>query len=316
MADEIPGITVQIPNITVPGTGVGGTNPVTISPQIDIGGFGGGNAPSLGGFGINIGGQLGGGPLPIDDPYANPTPLHERNLPFFQETPIGSTIDAFGLEHPILPPDFDQRVETQTTEASIMPGLFDWLAPDTPGNQGAVVAESEDQWWDAPLEAVGDLVRPIAQYWINRGMEELYDWSMPGRTGGGTSAGVPQHPGSNQIIDVTPTREAPMAQVPTSLPGGAPIMQYQGPRPPTGGTSLGPVGGGCIMPGGAQIQQRAGMSMRLPSSVDVPTVDRAGNMRFTTFKNMGRPVLYAGDYAAAKRVTKVASKARRRRGGR
>jgi len=121
----------------------------------------------------------------------------------------------------------------------------------------------------------------------------------------------PQHPGSNQIIDVTPTREAPMAQVPTSLPGGAPIYG------PTSGTQ-GPLNTNnmCVVPGGAQIRQRAGTSMRLPSTVDVPTVDRSGNVRFTTFKNMGRPVLYSGDYAAAKRVNKVASKARRRRGGR
>jgi hypothetical protein len=238
-----------------------------------------------------------GGPQRTGGVWADIRGFYDQQLAYHQGVLAG----------PTLPPPTQ---ETQTTEASIMPGLFDWLAPDTPGNQGAIVAESEDQWWDAPLEAVGDLVRPIAQHWINRGIEELYDWSMPGTTGGGTSAGIPQHPGSNQIIDVTPThREAPMAQVPTSLPGGAPVMQ-------TGGTGLGPVGGGCIMPGGAQIQQRRGMTMRLPSTVDVPTVDRAGNMRFTTFKNMGRPVLYSGDYAAAKRVTKVASKARRRRGGR
>ena len=312
MSDEIPGITVQIPPITVPGTGVGGTNPVTIAPQVDIGGFGGGNAPSLGGFGINIGGQLGGGPRPIDDPYA--VGSSSINPIYLADTPIGSTIDAAGVEHPILPPDFDQRVETQTTEASIMPGLFDWLAPDTPGNQGAIVAESEDQWWDAPLEAIGDLVRPIAQHWINRGIEEIYDWSMPGRTGGGspgpgTIPSFPQHPGSNQIIDVTPTREAPMAQVPTSLPGGAPVAVSQQSGPSAGAPW-------CITPGGAQIRQRQGTTMRLPSTVDVPTVDRSGNVRYTTYKNMGRPVLYSGDYAAAKRVTKVASKARRRRGGR
>ncbi len=33
------------------------------------------------------------------------------------------------------------------------------------------------------------------------------------------------------------------------------------------------------------------------------TVDRSGNVRFTTFKNMGRPLLWSGDLAASKRVT-------------
>ncbi len=66
----------------------------------------------------------------------------------------------------------------------------------------------------------------------------------------------------------------------------------------------------------ACISPRLSQTMRLPSRVDVPTTDAAGNLRFTTFKNMGRPLLWSGDVAAAKRVRRVASKARRARGGR
>ena len=65
-----------------------------------------------------------------------------------------------------------------------------------------------------------------------------------------------------------------------------------------------PQGATCIVP-------RAGTSMRLPSRVDVPVQDARGNVRFTTFKNMGRPVLWTGDFAAAKRVKKIAGRARR-----
>ncbi len=66
----------------------------------------------------------------------------------------------------------------------------------------------------------------------------------------------------------------------------------------------------------ACITPRAGTSMRLPSRVDVPTTDASGNSKVTTYKNMGRPVLYSGDIAAARRVRKVAARARRARGGR
>jgi hypothetical protein len=65
-----------------------------------------------------------------------------------------------------------------------------------------------------------------------------------------------------------------------------------------------PQGATCITPRQSQVR-------RLPSRVDVPTMDSSGNVRFTTFKNMGRPVLWTGDFAAAKRVKKVASRARR-----
>ena len=54
---------------------------------------------------------------------------------------------------------------------------------------------------------------------------------------------------------------------------------------------------------------------RMPSSVTVP-YSVNGKTKYAHYKNMGRPVLYSGDYAAAKRVKRVASKARRRSGGR
>ncbi|HUT79458.1 MAG TPA: hypothetical protein VM285_17305 [Polyangia bacterium] len=72
----------------------------------------------------------------------------------------------------------------------------------------------------------------------------------------------------------------------------------------TPGASMGALA--CITP-------RAGGGLRLPSRVDVPSPSGNG---FVTFKNMGRPVLWTGDFAAAKRVRKVAGRARRRVGGR
>lgn len=99
---------------------------------------------------------------------------------------------------------------------------------------------------------------------------------------------------------------------PVAMPGGAPIaipavfgMEQGG----FGGAVGGFLGGTCITP-------RASQSLRLPSRVDVPTVDSSGNMRFTTFKNVGRPVLWTGDIAIAKRVKKIAGRARRASGGR
>ena len=99
-----------------------------------------------------------------------------------------------------------------------------------------------------------------------------------------------------------------MPNVPTAQPGGA-VVPYN----PTS-TIWGSAGMACIPPGSATIQQRPSMGMRLPSRVDVPTIDRSGNVRFTTFKNMGRPLLWSGDLAASKRVRKVAAKARRAKG--
>jgi len=67
------------------------------------------------------------------------------------------------------------------------------------------------------------------------------------------------------------------------------------------------LGGTPSMPAGNCIVPRMTQSMRLPSRVDVPNA----NGTFTTFKNMGRPILWTGDLAATKRVRKVASRARR-----
>jgi len=104
---------------------------------------------------------------------------------------------------------------------------------------------------------------------------------------------------------------APMPARPIALPGGAPI----------GGAM--PVGLGLDLPfvdvvpqGAACITPRNSVSRRLPARVDVPMVDASGNSKIVTYKNMGRPVLYTGDFAAAKRVKKVAGRARRAAGGR
>jgi len=144
----------------------------------------------------------------------------------------------------------------------------------------------------------------------------------------------------------------PQRSVPVALPGGAPIgasfAQFRqagqfadprlapvqqaafpllGPAIAGGLGALGeqlfdliPGGAGNILSGGTCITPVAGrQTMRLPSRVDVPTRDAQGNQRFTTFKNMGRPILWSGDVAAAKRVKRISSKVSkfgRRRGGR
>lgn len=75
--------------------------------------------------------------------------------------------------------------------------------------------------------------------------------------------------------------------------------------PPTGGNGAGLAGGvTCITP-------RLSLSRRLPARVDVPVLDSSGNVKFTTYKNMGRAVLFQGDFAAAKRVRRVAARAHR-----
>jgi len=103
-----------------------------------------------------------------------------------------------------------------------------------------------------------------------------------------------------------PPRGIPMPHVPTSIPvafpGGAPVQQAAFPMQITPGG------------GGGQIRPAAHCSTSLPSRVDIPTVDARGNTRYTTFKNMGRPLLWSGDLAASKRVRKVAAKARRAKG--
>ncbi len=95
-----------------------------------------------------------------------------------------------------------------------------------------------------------------------------------------------------------------LVSAPISMPGGARTAGFDLPF-----VDVVPQGAVCITP-------RATGSFRLPSRVDVPVPQRDGTMRFTTFKNMGRPILWSGDLAAVKRVRRVASKARRRVGGR
>jgi len=253
----------------------------------------------------------------------------------------GQSIADFGQSEVLLP---QPREEPMTALPGYEPpqpdwGLGDWLggifAPDTPGPQ--VEAEREDQWWDAPLDWVGDLATDAARAWARRGIDWLEGEIFPGGSRPGTTrpgagqVGPPRQQGlppGNQFgrqddpgpmfppIDprllpetLQPYFEEPsggqqMPNVPTSRPGGAMV--------PAGGATTGAPW--CITPGGASIQQRPSMGMRLPSRVDVPTVDARGNVRFTSFKNMGRPLLWSGDLAASKRVRKVAAKARRAKG--
>jgi len=88
-----------------------------------------------------------------------------------------------------------------------------------------------------------------------------------------------------------PTVAQPVSSLPAVISSGA-------------GNVAGMLGATCIVP------QAGPGTLRLPSRVDVPD----GRGKFVTFRNMGRPVLWSGDFAAAKRVRKVAGKARRRGG--
>ena len=104
-----------------------------------------------------------------------------------------------------------------------------------------------------------------------------------------------------------------VANYATALPGGAPV--YLPGMQQAAGLGLPFID---IAPQGTvgNIVPRMTQSLRLPSRVDVPMPDRYGNVKYYTFKNMGRPLLYQGDLAACKRVRRVASRAKRSRGGR
>lgn len=73
------------------------------------------------------------------------------------------------------------------------------------------------------------------------------------------------------------------------------------------------VGGG---PMPIQISPTRRCSTRLPSTVEVPYTTPSGMKRTAYYKNMGRPILFTGDRAAAKRYAKHAGYSLRRRGGR
>jgi len=106
----------------------------------------------------------------------------------------------------------------------------------------------------------------------------------------------------------------PFNPAPTAQPGGAPIGIPASTVTTPGGWGLDIPFIDILPQGTTGITPRQSCSMRLPSRVDVPTRDTRGNVRFTTFKNMGRPLLWSGDLAASKRVRKVAAKARRAKG--
>lgn len=125
---------------------------------------------------------------------------------------------------------------------------------------------------------------------------------LPPVTGGQASS---QQPGGIPV---------PFNPAPTAQPGGAPIGVPASTVTTPGGWGLDIPFIDILPQGTTGITPRQSCSMRLPSRVDVPTRDSRGNVRFTTFKNMGRPLLWSGDLAASKRVRKVAAKARRAKG--
>lgn len=111
---------------------------------------------------------------------------------------------------------------------------------------------------------------------------------------------------------------APSPIAPVAMPGGAPLLNpFNLPLDPfglfTGDTTVPSVP---TTPGAGFPQARTVTSTRLPHMVasTVPTAN--GGSRIVAYRNMGRPVLWSGDFAAARRVRKVAAKAKRTRGGR
>lgn len=80
------------------------------------------------------------------------------------------------------------------------------------------------------------------------------------------------------------------------------------------------VGNPAVAPGGGMafptIQPTNSCSRRFPATVQMMTTTASGAPKVVTYKNMGAAVLFSGDFAAAKRVKRVAAKAKRRSGGR
>jgi hypothetical protein len=101
----------------------------------------------------------------------------------------------------------------------------------------------------------------------------------------------------------------PMSQYPTAMPGGAPIY-LPGVTPALG------LPFGDIAPTGSIPITPNPVTGALPSSVLAPYRTRCGNPAWTIYRKMGRPVAYAGDFAAERRVKRLARKAKRRVGGR
>ena len=91
--------------------------------------------------------------------------------------------------------------------------------------------------------------------------------------------------------------------IPVAMPGGAPLAQQ---------AFFGIPGVDVVSESAAVIHpsMTAG-GVRWPSRKDVPT--RSG---YGTYKWMGAPLLFAGDFAACKRVKRYATRARRALGGR
>lgn len=68
--------------------------------------------------------------------------------------------------------------------------------------------------------------------------------------------------------------------------------------------------------GNATLTPMVSSSTRIPRQVQFLMPTPSGGQRLVTYRNIGQPVLYSGDYAAVRRVQRVAKKAKRRAGGR
>jgi len=75
---------------------------------------------------------------------------------------------------------------------------------------------------------------------------------------------------------------------------------------------LGLGAGGAAPAGGVCVGPETSTTTKLPARIDVPT----GRGRFTTYKNMGQPVLFRGDLAACKRVRRIGRAVKKSLGGR
>lgn len=100
-----------------------------------------------------------------------------------------------------------------------------------------------------------------------------------------------------------------MASYPTAMPGGAPIYL-------PGMTNVLGIPGYDLAPTDSIPITPHPVTGALPGSVMAPYRTRCGRASWTIYKKMGRPVLMSGDFAAARRVKRAGSKARRHVGGR
>lgn len=200
-------------------------------------------------------------------------------------------------------------------------GLFDRI-----GRELGKIGSGLGRIVTGTVGGVIDVAAPAVLGGLSAGLSERVAAAISGGSdarGGGLVIGSPQGSLATAATRFNLGRVAPVSEgsgMPFALPGGAPI-QRAGFLPdlplfpgigeflglaPGAGSGVQAIEGGCIVP-------RA-TARRMPSIVRTTHPDTG---RDVWYRNAGRPILWSGDFAASRRVSRVASRARRRsRGGR